>query len=59
MENISGDQREGHPGCAALPMGGEQKAWDSLHTCWLTSLHRASFLHSLLGLFEETQMSQM
>lgn len=59
VENNPRDQREGHPGYAALPRGGEQKAWDSLHTRWLTSLHRASFLHSLLGLFEETQMSQI
>ena len=59
VENNPRDQREGHPGYAALPRAGEQKAWDSLHTRWLTSLHRASFLHSLLGLFEETQMSQI
>lgn len=59
VENNPRDQREGHPGYAALPRSGEQKAWDSLHTRWLTSLHRASFLHSLLGLFEETQMSQI
>lgn len=59
VETIPGDQREGHPGCAALLRGGEQKAWDSLHTHRLTSLHHASFLHSLLNLFEETQMSQI
>ena len=43
--------------CSSQVQGTEST--DSLHTHWLTSLHHASFLHSLLNLFEETQMSQI
>lgn len=58
-----GDHSRGSEGrtprlCCSSQVQGRE-SMDSLHTHWLTSLHHASFLHSLLSLFEETQMSQI